>query len=68
MKKIISLILTLIILLIAIYSFAATFSENREYNKVSLDYYLLTPKELSQLSKFSLQELHFIPLQKIEYL
>ncbi|MCE2027907.1 hypothetical protein [Sessilibacter corallicola] len=29
-----------------------SFSERREYSKVSLDYYLLTPNELSQLAKY----------------
>lgn len=39
-------------MLLALKWFAtAIFSEYRPYGRVSLDYYLLTPKELAQLSK-----------------
>jgi hypothetical protein len=37
-----------------------TFSESREYGRISLDYYLLTPKELSQLSKYCEDDPRFI--------
>jgi len=55
-RKIVKIILLTLILitgmLLALKWFAtAIFSEYRPYGRVSLDYYLLTPKELAQLSK-----------------
>ncbi len=52
MRKITALISTSVALLIIIYGAVTTFSESREYGRVSLAYYLLTPKDLSQLSKY----------------
>jgi len=54
------LIFTLIILSFAIYGTIVTFSESREYNRASLDYYLLTPKDISQLSKYCENNPRFI--------
>jgi hypothetical protein len=60
-KKIISLIFTIIILvLIVVYGALVSFSESREYGRVSLDYYLLTPNELSQLSGYCENDPRFI--------
>ncbi len=52
MNKIISLISVSAAICILVYSAIVSFSERREYSKVSLDYYLLTPNELSQLTKY----------------
>ncbi len=60
MKKITLLILALVILSVVVYGAIVTFSENREYSRISLDYYLLTPKELSQLSKYCENDPRFI--------
>lgn len=60
MRKIIILFLTLIILLVIIYGSMVTFSENREYGRISLDYFLLTPKELSKLSKHCENDPRFV--------
>lgn len=60
MRKIILLISTIIILLAVIYGAIVTFSEDREYGRISLDYYLLTPKELSQLAKHCENDPRFI--------
>lgn len=38
----------------------AIFSESRKYGNFSLDYYLLTPKELTRISKFCEDKPQFI--------
>lgn len=60
MKKLLLLIFTLIILSFAIYGTIVTFSESREYSRSSLDYYLLTPNEISKLSKHCENDPRFI--------
>jgi len=51
-KKATPLIFILIAFLsIAVYSVFAIFSENREYGRLSLEHYLLTPVDLSQISE-----------------
>ncbi len=60
MMKVILLIFTLIVLSFTIYGKIVTFSESREYSRASLDYYLLTPKETSQLSKHCENDPRFI--------
>jgi hypothetical protein len=59
-SKIVLLFLTLIILSVVGYGAIITFSESREYTKISIDYYLLTPKELSELSKHCENDPRFI--------
>jgi hypothetical protein len=44
----------------AIYTAFASFSEHREYTPRSLDYYLLTPVELTSLSKLCMDQPAFI--------
>jgi len=63
--KIILLTLMLITgMLLALKWFAtAIFSEYRPYGRVSLDYYLLTPKELAQLSKHCENAPEFVYIQ-----
>lgn len=51
MKRIILLISALVVIYGLVYSAIASFSEQREYGKFSLEYYLLTPNQLSQLAK-----------------
>lgn len=50
----------IIFLLIAVYGVLISFSESREYGRISLDYYPLTPKDLSQISKHCENDPRFI--------
>lgn len=45
------LLITSLIFIAISYAIFISFSEHREYSSVSLDYFLLTPAELSKLSK-----------------
>ncbi|TQV69646.1 hypothetical protein FKG94_22905 [Exilibacterium tricleocarpae] len=61
MKKVILLIFIFIALLsVVAYSALSVFSERREYGKLSLEYYLLTPKELSKISNHCVDDSRFI--------
>lgn len=60
MRKIILPALVLTIILIVTYGAVVTLSESREYGKFSLDYYLLTPKDLSDLSKHCESKSRFV--------
>jgi hypothetical protein len=52
-KKIATLVFAVFaLLLVMVYVALTTFSDRREYDSVSLDFYLLTPKELSMISKY----------------
>ncbi len=51
-RKLIVLIFLLLIFIGFIYSIFASFSENRKYGKLSLDYFILTPIDLSNIAKF----------------
>lgn len=61
MKIVTSLVFTCVLLfLVGTYSALATFSEHREYSRGSLDYYLLTPNDLAEISKLCENEPRFI--------
>lgn len=45
------LVIMLLIVFVVAYAIYISFSEHRQYSVKSLDYFLLTPKELSMLSK-----------------
>ena len=44
-------LITLLIFTAILYAIFISFSEHREYSSASVDYFLLTPAELSELSK-----------------
>jgi hypothetical protein len=43
-----------------VYVALASFSEHREYKKASIDYWVLTPKEISSIAKFCNNDPNFI--------
>ena len=58
--KLMVLILSSLFLLGFIYSVFSTFSEHREYGKFSMDYLILTPKEIGDIAQFCKDDPRFI--------
>ena len=59
-KKFLVVFLLILLLIGFVYCIFASFSEHREYKKLSIDYWLLTPTEITDIAAHCSDAAHFI--------